>query len=191
MKVISAEQLIEKLDVNVYAITLVKFLLNKRKIMYYFNKAADSKFEIRGVQYKVNHEECKDCNDKKAEGILCRQHTSLNRILSATKVLYDLDTSVYMYKNEIFRMIDKRLVIIYCPHPSLIIAPVTDEKLRRIKPITIEDPDFTKLPEYNSVHILTNDLIDQHVKCWFNSEFSLMTLPEDRNLANWCLVPNR
>lgn len=191
MKVISAEQLTEKLDVNVYAITLVKFLLNKRRIMFYFNNAASSKFEIRGFSYKVNQPECKDCQEKKDEGFLCRQHTSIDRIIKADKVLYDLDTNVYMYKNEIFRMINNRLVIIYCPHPSLIIPPITDEKLRRVKPMTIEDPDFTKLPDYNLVHILSNDLADQYIKCWFNKEFSIMTLPEDRSFSNWCLIPNK
>jgi len=191
MKVISAEQFTEKLEVDVYAITLIKFLLNKRRIMFYFNKAADSKFELRGFNYKVNQPDCKDCKDKSKNGVLCRQHTSIDRVLNADKVLYDLDTNVYMYKNEIFRMVGKRLVIIYCPHPTLIIPPITDEKVRRVKPITIEDPDFTKLPKYNSVHILSNDLISQHVKCWFSKEFSIMTLPEDRNFSNWCLIPNR
>ena len=28
------------------------------------------------------------------------------------------------------------------------------------------------------------------MKCWFNYEFSIITLPEDMSYCNWCLVPN-
>jgi len=191
MKVITIEQLIEKLNVDVYAITLIKFLLNKRRIMFFFNKAAERDFELRGYKYKIDHSDCVECNEKKDKGYLCRQHTSVDRVMNAKTVLYDLDSNVYFYKNEIFRMVGDKLVIIYCPHPTLLIPPVTDEKVRRIKPLTIHDPKLKELPPYNLVNILTGNLLDQNCKCWFSKEFSLMTLPEDRSFSNWCLIPNK
>lgn len=191
MKHVSVEKFIEKLGATVYPITFVKFLLNKRRILSYFSKAADPSFELR-VKYTINHEECPICIEKKTEGILCRQHTSINRVLNANKVAYDLDTNVYLYRNEIYRMVGKRLVIVYCPHPKLITGEITDSKTRKINPITIEDPNLTELPAYDKIcEFISSDLLDQYMRCWFNNEFSIVTIPEDRNGQNWCLVPNK
>lgn len=191
MRTVSAEQLVEKLEVDVYPITLVKFLLNKRRIMYYFNKAAETDFELRGMKYQVNHSNCKVCKEKEEEGVQCREHTSITRVLTARTVLFDLDTKAFFFKNEIFRMVGQRLVIVYCPHPRLIVGPVIDAKVRRIRPITIQDPELEELPKYNLIQILTSDLMDQNIKCWFNKDFSIVTVPNDRNYSNWCLVANR
>ena len=46
MKIYSAEKFIEKLGCDVYPITIVKFLLNKRRILSYFQKAASKDFEL-------------------------------------------------------------------------------------------------------------------------------------------------
>jgi len=191
MKQVSVEKFIEKLGADVYPITIVKFLLNKRRILSYFSKAADEDFEIR-VKYTVDHTDCPICEEKKAEGILCRQHTSIQRVLTARNVAYDLDTNTFLYKNEIFRMVGKRLVVVYCPHPKLITGEITDSKVRKINPITIEDPELLELPEYSKLcDFISSDLLDQYIRCWFNNEFSLVTIPDDRNGQNWCLVPNR
>jgi hypothetical protein len=191
MKQVSAEKFIEKLGAEVYPITIVKFLLNKRRILSYFAKAADESFELR-VKYTVDHSDCEICKEKESEGILCRQHTSIDRVLNAQNVAYDLDTNVYLFRNEIFRMVGNRLVIVYCPHPKLITGDITDSKVRKINPITIEDPELTELPAYErTCDFISSDLLDQYMRCWFNHEFSLVTIPEDRNGQNWCLVPNK
>ena len=191
MKQISVEKFIEKLGADVYPITIVKFLLNKRRILSYFSKAADEAFELR-VKYKIDPSDCELCNEKKSEGILCRQHTSIDRVLKAQNVAYDLDTNTYLYRNEIFRMVGKRLVIVYCPHPKLITGEITDAKVRKINPITIEDPTLIDLPVYpKTCEFISTDLLDKYIRCWFNDEFSLVTIPEDRNGQNWCLVPNK
>ena len=191
MKQVSAEKFIEKLGADIYPITIVKFLLNKRRILSYFSKAADDNFEIR-VKYTVDHTDCVICEEKKPEGILCRQHTSLNRVLTGRRVAYDLDTNIYLYKNEIFRMVGKRLVIVYCPHPKLITGEINDSKVRKINPITIEDPELVELPEYERLcDFISSDLLDQYMRCWFNNEFSLVTIPDDRHGQNWCLIPNK
>jgi len=190
MKQVSTEKFIERLGVEVYPITFVKFLLNKRKILSYFAKAADKDFEIRGIKYKVDPSDCDICNQKKAEGILCRQHTSIHRVLDGDHVAFDLDTQTYLYKNEIFRMVGERLVIVYCPHPKLITGEITDMKVRKINTVTIEDENL-KFPEYKEVReFISSELMEQYMKCWFNQEFSVITVPEDRNYSNWCLVAN-
>lgn len=191
MKQVSVEKFIEKLGADVYPITIVKFLLNKRRILSYFSKAADENFEIR-VKYTVDHSDCPICKEKESDGVLCRQHTSIQRVLTAKNVAYDLDTNTFLYKNEIYRMVGNKLVIVYCPHPKLITGEITDSKVRKINPITIEDPQLPELPEYEKLcDFISSDLLDQYIRCWFNNEFSLVTIPEDRNGQNWCLIPNR
>lgn len=191
MEQVSTEKFIEKLGIDVYPITIVKFLLNKRRILSYFKKATEDNFEIR-VKYTVDHSDCELCQTKAPEGILCRQHTSIQRVLTGKNVGFDLDTNTYFYKNEIYRMVGNRLVIVYCPHPKLISGEITDSKVRKINPITIEDSTLTELPPYEKIkEFISSDLLDQYLRCWFNNEFSIVTIPNDRNSQNWCLVPNR
>jgi len=189
MKIIKTEKFVEKLDCDIYPITIVKFLLNKRKILSYFSKAARDDFNIKGIKYKVDFNECPICLEK--VNMLCRQHTSIERVLNTDTVAFDLDTQCFFYKNEIFRMVGNRLVIVYCPHPKLIVGKITDEKVRKVIPITIEDPKLRSLPTYKNVRrFLSSELMDQNMKCWFNAEFNMVTLPEDRNYSNFCLIPN-
>jgi len=191
MKQVSVEKFIEKLGADVYPITIVKFLLNKRRILSYFSKAADENFEIR-AKYTVDHTNCPVCKEKESDGILCRQHTSIQRVLTARNVAFDLDTNTFLYKNEIYRMIGNKLVVVYCPHPKLITGEITDSKVRKINPITIEDSQLPDIPHYKKIcDFISSDLLDQYIRCWFNNEFSLVTIPEDRNGQNWCLIPNR
>ncbi len=189
MKLIKTEKFIEKLECNIYPITIIKFLLNKEKILNYFLKATNDYFKIKGVKYKIDPQDCPVCLEK--EDMLCRQHTSIQRVLNANTVAFDLDTNIFFYKNEIFRMIGNKLVIIYCPHPKLIVGKITDQKVRKIMPITIRDSNLESLPDYKNVKkFLSSQLLDQNMKCWFNSEFSLVTIPENRNFSNYCLIPN-
>ena len=77
MKYVSAERFIEKLDCDVYPITIVKFLLNRRRILTYFSKIAKGNYKINGTRYYMDHENCSLCTSKKEKGVLCRQHTSI------------------------------------------------------------------------------------------------------------------
>lgn len=191
MKQVSVEKLIEKLGATIYPITIIKYLLNKKRIMNYFSKASNENFEIRS-KYSIDHGTCEVCKEKEKDGILCRQHTSIQRVLTADRVAYDLDTNIFLFKNEIFRMVGNKLVIVYCPHPKLITGEITDSKVRKINPITLEDPSLTTLPSYEKVcEFISTDLMNEYIKCWFNNEFSLVTIPDDRNKQDWCLVPNK
>jgi hypothetical protein len=188
MKIISSDKFIEKLNVKVYPITLIKFLLNKRRILSYFKKSLENDPKIK-IKYQIDNTNCILCNEKSKDNIMCRQHTSIDRVLNADKVAYDIDTNCYFYKNEIYRMVNNdTLVIIYCPHPKLISGEITDVKVRRINPITVEKVNNIKIK--NKKEFLSSELMDQHLKCWFNKEFSLVTIPYDRNQQNWCLIAN-
>lgn len=195
MKQVSTEKFVEKLEIDVYPITIIKFLLNRRKVLSYFTRASNKNFEIRGVKYLVDNSDCEVCNSKKEDGIMCRQHTSIFRILNGENVALDTDTETYFYKNEIFKKIENRLVIIYCPHPKLIRTigeEFTDTNVRKINPITIEDPNLVMKKYEKVVKFSSNELLGLNMKCWFNDIFSIVTLPEkNKNYSNWCLVPNR
>lgn len=194
MKQISTEKFIEKLGIDVYPITIIKFLLNRRKILSYFEKAASDKFELRGYKYLVDNSNCEYCKTKTNNYDMCRQHTSINRILNGENVGYDLDTKTLFYKNEIFKKVsDTKVVIIYCPHPKLIKMigeNLTNAKVRKINPITIDDPNLVLKQYKNIVSFSSNDLMESYMKCWFDDDFSIISMPEDRNYSNWCLVPN-
>lgn len=196
MKQISTEKFVEKLGVEVYPITFIKFLLNKRKILSYFNYATNSDFELRGYKFLVDNTDCELCKRKKNKHDTCRQHTSINRVLNGENVAYDLDTKTFFYKNEIFRKVDdNRLVIVYCPHPKLIKIlgeEYTDSNVRKVSPITIDDPNLSAtMKEYkNIISFSSNDLLDSYMKCWFDDNFSIITVPEDHNKSGWCLVTN-
>jgi hypothetical protein len=193
MKIVSTEKFIEKLGIEVYPITIIKFLLNKRRILSYFNRASNKNFELRGTKYLLDNSDCEMCLLKKDQNVLCRQHTSISRVMNGDNVGYDTDTGSYFFKNEIFKMVDSKLVIIYCPHPKLIKIigeELTDSNVRKVNPITIEDPNL-KLKDYKLISFSSNDLLETNMKCWFNDLFSIITLPEDRNFSNWCLVPNQ
>jgi len=190
MNLVSIEQFLESMNVDVYPITMMKFLLNRGKILFYFSKAAEKDFELRGGSSTVDPNECELCKSKR--GILCREHTSIKRVTTADRVFLDLDTNTYFYKNEIFRMVGNRLVIIYCPHSKLIKGDITTEKVKKIKPLTIENENLNKLPNYKNVQqFLSTELMNKYTKCWFNNEFSIISIPKDRESSEFCLVPNR
>lgn len=190
MKLMSVDKLVEKLGVDVYPITIVKFLLNKRRILSYFKKALENDSKIK-IKYKIDNHDCELCKRKIEENMLCRQHTSINRVMNADMVAHDIDTNCYFYKNEIYRMVnDSRMVIVYCPHPKLITGDITDSKVRRINPITVEEIIKGDGKSKETKEFLSSELMDQNLKCWFNKEFSLVTIPNDRNEQNWCLTAN-
>jgi len=187
MNTVSMELFIEKLGVKVYPVTLLKFLLNKGKILFCFSKAASANFEMRG-NYEISHDDCELCKSK--TDMLCRKHTSIERIINSETVLYDIDTNTYFTRNEIFRMVGDKLVVIYCPHTKLINGNITDEKVRKIRPLTFYEKGF-KLPEFkNVIQILSSDIMNKNMKCWFNNEFSIITVPNTHEECDFVLTPN-
>ena len=190
MKSIVLEKFVEDHEVDVYPITLSKFLMNKNKILHYFVKAEDPEFKIRGREYKVDHSECEICKTKEVDKVLCRQHTSIQRVLTAPKIMKDLDTGVLFFKNEIFKQVGDKLVVVYCPHTKLLKGDITDEKVRKINTITIQDKE-AHLPDYEVVTFKSSDLLSNITKCWFNEHFSILTIPNDTSSSEWALRSNK
>jgi hypothetical protein len=169
--------------------------MNRGKIISYFLKAEDSNFEIRNFRYLIDNTDCYFCKNKLLEGReLCRQHLSINRVLSAKDVAYDIDTNTYLCKNEIFKVVNNehRLVIVFCPHTKMITGDMTNDKARKLNPITIEDPNLV-LPKhhYKISKFSSKDLISKYLKCWFNQDFSITTIPRDINGTDFYLTLNK
>jgi len=185
---VDADQFIQLMKIDVYPITIVKFLLNKNRIFSFFRKAQEgtvSTYTIGGY--------CPSCEQKMKElKTLCRQHTSIQRVLNADNVGYDIETECFFYKNEIFRKIGDRLVIVYCPHTKLIMGEITDAKVRKVMPITVEDEKLPKVLKYKNVkEFSSSELFNQRIKCWFNEEFSIVTVPRNSGSSDFCLIPNK
>lgn len=188
------EKLVDDYGAVVYPITIVKFVLNKKKIMSCIEKASSDEFKIRGKKFKIDPSDCSFCKQKQEEGVAnyCRQHTSLNRVFNADKVLYDEVTECYIYKNEIFKEVNNRLLIIYCPHTKPISGKITDETVRKITPLTIEDENFNGLPTYEEIVIVnSDDWMNKNLKCWANPEFSIVTIPKNEDKSNFVFVCNQ
>ena len=69
MKPNSVENFIGKLEgCEIYPITLIKFLLNKKRILTFFQNAANENFEIKAV-YTIDNKNCEPCKEKESEGL--------------------------------------------------------------------------------------------------------------------------
>ena len=188
MKEIILEDFIEASGVEVYPITLMKFLLNKKRVLSYLAKVTDPAFNISERSFKIDSSDCPVCEEKKKDGFLCRQHTSINRVIGAEKVLKDEDTGgIYFFKNEIFKQVGDSLVIVYCPHTKLIKGELTDERIRKIIPITVVDEKLS-LPEFETHSFNSSILLNSFTKCWFNTNFSIMSMPKNSNYSSWALT---
>lgn len=191
MKIVSIEKFIEQVNCDVYPVTIMKFLLNRRRILSYLTKVANKNPKVEDQILKVDSENCEKCKAKKDLGILCRQHTSVQRVLEADNVAFDYDTSIYFYKNEIFKEVDDNLVIFYCPHTKLIRGKINDLKVRKIDALIVPKSIYTEFPNFKSEYkFVTSGFMESNMMSWFNDEFSIVTLPGDISKCNWCLIPN-
>ncbi len=181
----SLEKMVE--NEEVYPITLMKFILSKQRIMSFFQKASDPNFEIF-TEIKIDNSDCEACKDTKKKNLLCRRHTSITRIIGSGsgRIMRDLDTNLFFYKNEIYRMVGDKLVIVYCPHTKLI-PSITVDNVKKVSPITIQmAPDF-KLPEPKEIRdFISTELSGKRLKCWFNDVFTIYSEGE-----NFFLTPNK
>jgi len=192
MNQILIEDFINKLKCDVYPITFIKFIINKDRVLSYFKKASDKNIIIHGIQKSLDKSKCFKCKEKKILNIPCRQHSSIERILTSENVAYDTDNGLYFYRNEIFKKLHNgRIVIVFCPHTKLISGQLTTDKIKKVIPITVEIPNIS-LPNYkNKLQFSSKQLFDLNLKCWFNNEFSIITtLKEKKEDVGFCLLPN-
>ena len=211
MRFTSVEKYLEKYNTTVYPITLIKFILNRGQILRYFKKAQNPSFN---KHFNIDSAGCSVCEYKKqSEGVQCRPHTTIERMREMNDGwLYDIDTRVFLYRNEVFRRVvnsngDDLLVIVYCPHTKLLSGKITDKKVRKLTPLTIKmDEEFTiimdflekKMPtEPFSKNCISSDaLMEEKLGCWFNDEFTIVIQSDDvdgpktHTNQDWCLITN-
>ena len=186
MKTTKLEGIIEGLKVDVYPITIAKFLLNKKRIKNFFSVASRDGFD-KIIDINVGDKDtCRDCIE--APHGTCNFHQTLERIKNATTVLYDEDYDLYMYKNEIIKIINENtIVVIYCPHPSYIKTRLSDPKVRLVIPHTVKNLNFKF---QNLVPFKIKSIENLDLKVWFNHTFSMIVTPHDYNHSKWLLMPN-
>jgi len=213
MRFRSIEKYLERYNTTVYPITLLKYILNRGQILRYFHKAASPTFN---KYLDMDSNNCKVCEHKlTVEGVKCRPHTTIERMREIDSGwLYDVDTEAFLYRNEVFKRVQNAngknlLVVVYCPHTKLISGKITDKKVRKLTPLTIEmDHDINQKiksleHEASNEHVLewtgfsSDTLIKEKLGCWFNDEFTIIVYPDEEpdgsrmnNNQNWCLINN-
>jgi hypothetical protein len=213
MRFTSVEKYLEKFNTTVYPITLLKYILNRGQILRYFKKAQNPSFN---KFFNTDSSNCAVCEHKRQEeGVKCRPHTTIQRMKEIDDGwLYDVDTGVFIYRNEVFKRVintkgEDLLVITYCPHTKLISGKITDKKVRKLTPLTIKmDQEFSQFISYLEKQVentyqefmqncISSDaLIEEKLGCWFNDEFTIVIQPDDvdgsRDHKNqdWCLITN-
>ena len=189
------EDMIKEAGVEVYPVTLLKFLLNKKKILFYFYKVGSPDFKFRGPVYTIDNKDCENCH--KTKHFFCRQHYSIYRIIQTQNydtIWKDTKTGLFFFKNEIFKHQGNRLIIVYVPHTKLIHEELTKDKVKKVYPITIIDPFIEEFKflypckEFNS-----DDFYDKRISCWFNDEFTININPINKNDQKifWNLTLNK
>jgi len=200
MQVFQLEKYLEKFNIEVYPITLLKFVLNEKRIMSFISKVSESTFEPK-APFKIDNKDCERCKEQEVS-TMCRQHTSISRVMTARTIMKTIidEKEIMFYRNEIFNIInDELMTIIYCPHPKLITGNITDAKVRKINIIIVKDENIGKVFNKNNktefIDIDLNELKSQNISCWFNNQFTIMTLPDFETKENgknsWCLIANR
>lgn len=215
MRFTSIEKYLEKYYTTVYPITLLKYILNRGQILGYFKKAQNPSFN---KYFNIDSSECPVCDHKrKDEGVKCRPHTTIQRMREIKEGwLYDVDTKVFIYRNEVFKRVlntknEELLVIVYCPHTTLISGKITDKKVRKLTPLTIKmDNEFINMMDnlekslhepfsQNKLTCISSDaLMEEKLGCWFNDEFTIVIHPDESDVEgsrtqknqDWCLIPN-
>jgi len=212
MRFSSIDKYLERYNTTVYPITLLKFIMNRGQILRYFKKAQSPSFN---KHFNISSDECSVCEHKRrSEGVKCRPHTTIERMRELSDGwLYDVDTEVFLYRNEVFKRVensngDNLLVVIYCPHTKLISGKITDKKVRKLTPITIKmDQEFinmmqvleNKIPSdapFNKNYISSDALMGDKLGCWFNDEFTIIVNsdeiegPRTHMNQEWCLITN-
>jgi len=193
------EKFTENLQIEVFPVTILKLLLNRKKILNTISKVSSNDKKIKDIipNYSIDNSNCSVCKEKKKIGInLCRQHTSIERVVFEGKSLaYDIDSNLYLYKNEIFRKIsDDEIIIIYCPHTKLITGELTDSKVRKINFIILKDEkikDISNFEDRKIIKFSSSSIMEEPTKCWFDSTYSIVTLPKKNGFCNFLLELNK
>ena len=175
---------------DIFPITLIKFLLNRKKLMNFFERT--DQYEILDLQSYIdfNYATCDACINNE-RGMLCRKHTSIERIIETDHACFDVDTGIYIYMNEIFKFSEdgKKLAVVYAPHTKLIQGQLTEHKVKKISMFNTYIPSNQHFNIIRQTNFSSNELMDMYIKVWFNDELSLVSIPCEE--LGFCLVPNK
>jgi hypothetical protein len=176
---------------EVYPITLIKFLLVEKEIKRMLKRTKNH--DTHSIKIFKYNETCDVCKSDK----LCRHHTSIERILNAGNIGFDLNTEYYFFKNEIFKFVDNKILIVYCPHTKLITGEITEEKIKMVLPTSVENPfgsekGYFQAKERKINRFSSSTIMSDRLSCWFNSEFSIiLKFFKASNKIEWCLITNK
>jgi len=188
---------------DIFPITLIKFLLNRKKIINFFERIDQTNIQDLTSYIDFDHKRCDACINNSRK-MLCRKHTSIERVTKTNQACLDTDTGIFIYMNEIFKWTkniddNNKLAIIYTPHTKLIQGSLTEYKVKKISTISTYTPQTLFSPRIEINTFSSNKLAHKYIKCWFNNEFSLITIPgeeatEDTSEVSdslFCLIPNK
>lgn len=180
---VSSEEYLSNLGVDVYAITLVKFMLCFDWLKNCFTRE-------NKVKFKIDNKDCEICQ-KSPQG-LCRQHRSIQRVLSCTNPLYIKDLDCYLYRNEIFKKVGNKVIIVYCSHTKLIKDAISENKVKKVMPITLHLQEGETLPELKpAAEITVEQLFNNNYSCWFNDLFTILITQSPVSQTVWSLILNK
>jgi len=192
------EMYLKDMGVDVFPITLMKLLINRKKIVNWIRDFGEN---IKNGKIKITDEDYEKCEFCKASSQRdrkkCRAHISLDRIKEDGKsIIYDEATSLFIYKNEMYKFIDGHLLIIYTPHTKTL-KTLESQQVRKIDPYSFSKNIKVSEPK-RIVEIDSNIMMEEMWKCWFNQQFSIITLPEEgieedkeKKFLKWGLVLNK
>lgn len=182
------ESIMKDTEVQLYPVTIAKYLLNLNRIANFMKSTDSTKYDIDPINCQ-----CKPDS-------MCRKHTSIQRIKEETgKVAWDVDSKLYFVKNEIWSFNDKkrRLMIAYCPHTKLIRGNLNASKVKKINFVSApveEQYDYLRnkysLEGDNIVKFSTKKLYNIELSFWFNDEFSMSLTYKTENEVDMCLKLN-
>lgn len=186
---IEVEKVLESVFGIIYPVTLVKFILNEKKILTILKKIKQDIFKSSYPPFSLDNSECDFCKAKKHMDVKCRMHTSIDRILSTRQVIKDPDTGILMYRNEIFKEVaPNRVGIIYCPHTKMVpsTGPTSSSRVKKITPFVYQEEKL-ELPEYSFIEFDFKPIKSMKLKYWFSPEYYLITDPESE--TGFTLIP--
>lgn len=185
-EVVEVEKVLEGTFDCVFPVTIIKYILNQRKILTIFRKIQQDTFKSSYTPFTLDNSKCKFCEDKKEMKVKCRMHTSIDRVLSTMQVIIDPETGIMMYKNEIFQLMDPpdKVGIIYCPHTKMVpeTGPLNSSRVKKVTPFVFQ-LDGSKLPEFSTINFNVNEIKKMKLKYWFSPEYYLITEPSDTEVG--------
>lgn len=192
LNLLPVEEIIKRTKVDVYPITIIKYFLNKRKILEMVEKlknVENNSYIINRFSVPADNKTCEECVERKKSNFdLCRKHTSIERVRKANGTVLMNKEGFAFYNNEIFISIPGGTFIAYCPHPKLIAGDLTDQKIRKLDFIICKDMHLTKPEDPIVLDFETYE--NENLVCWFNYLFSIITIPGDNGYCNWALISN-